>query len=413
MTRGLVVAVTAAMLALAGCGDDGGGGGGGTSPEQGATKDAKKAPTLDAAKGAKGEITMCAGKDTSGALTDAIKRFNADQGPDGVKVKKFELAADATEVRNQFIQRAQAKSPDCDVLQSDIIWTAEFAQQGWIMDLSDYANARKDEFIPSTLSSYDYDGKLWGLPQVTGAGLLYRRSDQVADAPATWQELYEEGAANDGFAYQGAPYEGLTCNFVELSSAAGGTILSEDGKKAEFDSPENLKALELMVDGMKSGGAVKASRTFMEEPARMAFESGKATLHAQLELRLRAGQEGQEDQGRRRGLPAAAVRGRRQGRRAGRQRAGRERVHRQPRGLAAVARLLDLGGDAQARRGRVLAAADDAAALRRPGRRRRRCPTPRSCARRSRTRPRGRSPPSTRRSRRRCSRTSTRRSAAR
>jgi len=278
MTRGLVVAVTAAMLALAGCGDDGGGGGGGSSPEQGATKDAKKAPTLDAAKGAKGEITMCAGKDTSGALTDAIKRFNADQGPDGVKVKKFELAADATEVRNQFIQRAQAKSPDCDVLQSDIIWTAEFAQQGWIMDLSDYANARKDEFIPSTLSSYDYDGKLWGLPQVTGAGLLYRRSDQVADAPATWQELYAEGAKDDGFAYQGAPYEGLTCNFVELSSAAGGTILSEDGKKAEFDSPENLKALKLMVDGMKTGGAVKASRTFMEEPARMAFESGKATF---------------------------------------------------------------------------------------------------------------------------------------
>ena len=278
MTRGLVVAVTAAMLALAGCGDDGCGGGGGSSSEQGATKDAKKAPTLDAAKGAKGEITMCAGKDTSGALTDAIKRFNADQGPDGVKVKKFELAADETEICNQFIQRAQANSHDCDVLQSDIIWTAEFAQQGWIMDLSDYANARKDEFIPSTLSSYDYDGKLWGLPQVTGAGLLYRRTDQVQDAPQTWQQLYEEGAANDGFAYQGAPYEGLTCNFVELSSAAGGTILSEDGKKAEFDSPENLEALQLMVDGMKSGGAVKASRTFMEEPARMAFEAGKATF---------------------------------------------------------------------------------------------------------------------------------------
>jgi multiple sugar transport system substrate-binding protein len=146
------------------------------------------------------------------------------------------------------------------------------------MDLTDYATPRKGEFIPSTLSSFDYDGKLWGLPQVTGAGLLYRRSDQVAEAPATWQELYKEGSANDGFAYQGAPYEGLTCNFVELSSAAGGRILSEDGKKAEFDSPENLKALQLMVDGMKSGGAVKASRTFMEEPARMAFESGRATF---------------------------------------------------------------------------------------------------------------------------------------
>ena len=110
---------------------------------------------------------MCAGKDTSGALTEAIKLFNKAQA-DGLKVVKRELATDATEVRNQFIQRAQAKSDECDVLQSDIIWTAEFAQQGWIMDLSDYATPRKDEFIPSTLSSYDYDGKLWGLPQVTG-----------------------------------------------------------------------------------------------------------------------------------------------------------------------------------------------------------------------------------------------------
>ena len=268
--------VALAALALAGCGDEGGGAG--ESAAQGTTEGAKKAPTLDAAQGAKGTVEMCAGKDTSGALTEAIKLFNKEHEADGLKVVKRELATDATEVRNQFIQRAQAKSDECDVLQSDIIWTAEFAQQDWIMDLSDYANPRKDEFIPSTLSSYDYDGKLWGLPQVTGAGLLYRRTDHVKDAPATWQQLYEEGAANDGFAYQGAPYEGLTCNFVELSSAAGGRILSEDGTKAEFDSPENLKALQLMVDGMKSGGAVKASRTFMEEPARLAFEAGNATF---------------------------------------------------------------------------------------------------------------------------------------
>ena len=276
--RRVAVAVAAGVLALAGCGDDGGGGGAGGSSDQGTTKDAKKAPALDAAQGAKGTVTMCAGKDTSGALTEAIKLFNKEHEADGLKVVKRELATDATEVRNQFIQRAQAKSDECDVLQSDIIWTAEFAQQGWIMDLSDYATPRKDEFIPSTLSSYDYDGKLWGLPQVTGAGLLYRRTDQVKDAPQTWQQLYEEGAANDGLAYQGAPYEGLTCNFVELSSAAGGKILSEDGTKAELDSPENLKALKLMVEGMRSGGAVKASRTFMEEPARIAFESGKATF---------------------------------------------------------------------------------------------------------------------------------------
>jgi multiple sugar transport system substrate-binding protein len=269
----LMVALLAA-LAVAGCGDTESGGGG--SADKGATAGAKKAPALADAKDAKGEVTMCAGKDTSGALTDAIKRFNAAHP--GLTVKKFELAADATEVRNQFIQRAQAKSPECDVLQGDIIWTAEFAQQNWIMDLSDYMADRKSEFIPSTLAPYDYDGKLWGVPQVTGAGLLYRRTDQVSDVPASWQQLYAEGAKHDGMAMQGAPYEGLTCNFIELSSAAGGKILSDDGKEAELDSPENLKALQLMVDARKDGGLVKATTTYMEEPARLAFESGKATF---------------------------------------------------------------------------------------------------------------------------------------
>jgi multiple sugar transport system substrate-binding protein len=276
MRKWTAALLAALMMLVAACGDSDSGGGG--ASEQGLTDGAKKAPTLEEAKGAKGEVTMCAGKDTTGGLTKAIELFNKEHADEGLKVKKFELAADATEVRNQTIQRLQAKSAECDVIQADIIWIAEFAQQKWLLDLTDYMTQRKAEFIPSTLSSFDYDGKLWGAPQVTGAGLLYRRTDQVADAPTSWQQLYEEAAKHDGFAMQGAPYEGLTCNFIELSSAAGGKILSEDGKKAELDSPENLKALELMVDGMKSGALVKATTTYMEEPARLNFEAGKTTF---------------------------------------------------------------------------------------------------------------------------------------
>ena len=157
------VALAALALALAGCGDDGGGGGAASS-DQGATEGAKKAPTLEASKGAKGKVTMCAGKDTSGALTEAIKLFNKQHAADGLKVEILELAADATAVRDQFIQRAQAKSADCDVLQADIIWIAEFAQQQWLMDLSDYAKPRTGEFIDSTISSLRLRRQALGAP---------------------------------------------------------------------------------------------------------------------------------------------------------------------------------------------------------------------------------------------------------
>ena len=52
-----------------------------------------------------------------------------------------------------------------------------------------------------------------------------------------------------------------------------------------------------MVDGIKNGAAPKAVTTYMEEEARRAFEAGRATLHAQLAVRLRARQEEQERAG--------------------------------------------------------------------------------------------------------------------
>ena len=274
--RALVLLLCCAALVGA-CGGDSGDGAQ-PPPEAGSTEGAKPAPTLDEARDATGTVTMCAGKDTSGALTEAIELFNEQYRDQGLQAKKLELEEGADEVRNQFVQRAQAKSADCDLLQADIIWIAEFAQQQWLLDMTDYVSSRKDEFIPSTLAPFHYDGKYWGVPQVTGAGLLYRRTDQVPDAPQSWQELYREAAANDGMAYQGAAYEGLTCNFLELAAAAGGHVLSEDGSKAEFDSPENLKALEFMAEGVKSGAGLRAALTYMEEPARLAFEGGRATF---------------------------------------------------------------------------------------------------------------------------------------
>ncbi len=78
----MVAALTAAMLALAGCGDDGGGGGG-RAPSRARPRTPRRRPRSTPSKGAKGKITMCAGKDTSGALTEAIKRFNKPHAADG------------------------------------------------------------------------------------------------------------------------------------------------------------------------------------------------------------------------------------------------------------------------------------------------------------------------------------------
>ncbi|HEX5782415.1 MAG TPA: ABC transporter substrate-binding protein, partial [Solirubrobacteraceae bacterium] len=261
-----------AMLVLVGCGDDEQAA---PSDETGSTE-GSKVLDVGAMDGAEGDIAFCMGKDTSGNLTAATKAFN-EQFPE-INAKLIEFSTSADEQRAQFVQRQEAKSGECDVFWADVIWTAEFASQKWIYDMTPYIETRKEETIPATLESVDYDGKLWGMPQQTNAAFLFYRTDQVSEPPQTWQEVYATAEEKDGLVYQGAPYEGLTVDFLELAFAAGGQVLSEDGTSAAIDSPENEKALQLMVDGIDDGAAANGVTTYMEEEARRYFESGRATF---------------------------------------------------------------------------------------------------------------------------------------
>jgi multiple sugar transport system substrate-binding protein len=262
---------------VAGCGDEDeeGGAPAGTTEETGTTEGAKVID-VNAMENAEGEVTFCLGKDTSGDKTALAKQFNKENP--GITVKLLEFSTSADEQRAQFVQRQEAKSGECDVFYSDVIWTAEFASQKWIYDMTPYVETREKEVIPATLETVNYDGKFWGMPQQTDAAFLYYRTDQVKEPPATWQETYQVAADNDGIVYQGAPYEGLTCDFLELAYAAGGEVLSEDGTEAVIDSPENVAALQFMVDGVKDGIAARGVTTYMEEESRRYFESGKATF---------------------------------------------------------------------------------------------------------------------------------------
>jgi multiple sugar transport system substrate-binding protein len=245
----------------------------GSSSGSGQTSGAKVLdPKL--ADNAKGTVTYCQGKDTSGNAHYMIDQFNKKYGPN-LKAKLFEFPASADEQRNQFIQRQQAKSGDCDVFSSDVIWTAEFASQKWLYDMTDYMNSRKSEFIQAPIQTVTYDGKIWGQPESSDAPLMYYRTDKIKSAPATWQQLYSQSKGGGGIVYQGAPYEGLTCDFLDILSAAGGHILSSDGSKSAINSPEALKALQFMVDGIKNGDAPKAVTTYMEPESLTAFQTGK------------------------------------------------------------------------------------------------------------------------------------------
>lgn len=261
----------ACVLALGACGgddnDNGGDGGGGGGEAKVAAIDPA------AAKDGSGAVTICAPALTVEAAKAAVKQATGEAS--GLKVDVITLPDAADEQNAQFVRRQRAQSGECDVFESDVVWTAQFAAQEWLYDVTDYVNSRKAEFIPSTLQTASYQDRYYGVPEKTDAGLLYYRTNRVDAAPKTWQQLYSQAKDAGGFVYQGKAYEGLTVNFLEVAYSAGGKVLSDDGKTSEFDSPENLKALQLMVDGIKSGAVPKAVLTFQEGETQEAFDTGK------------------------------------------------------------------------------------------------------------------------------------------
>src|ERR671922_2523388 len=167
--RLMAIAAAIASLAIAGCGDDDddGGGGGGAAADAESVTQAKP----------QGDVTWCIGKDTTGAFTTVVDNFN--KANPGANAKLLELPTAADEQRRLQIQRLRAKSPECDVLGIDTIWTAEYSSQGWIYDLTKVINDRKSDFIKSTIDTAKYNGKYWAVPFNTNAGFLYYRTDEI------------------------------------------------------------------------------------------------------------------------------------------------------------------------------------------------------------------------------------------
>jgi multiple sugar transport system substrate-binding protein len=269
--------LAAAAVVLAGCGDDSSGGG----DSSGA------APKLDG----RGPITFATGKDTSGNMQKLVDKWNTDH-PDE-KVTITELPESADDQRQQMVQNAQVKSDAYTVLNLDVVWTAEFAANRWVVELPK-DEFDLDNFLKPAVDTATYVDKLYAVPVYSDGGLLYYRKDLltkagITEAPKTWTEMSDackkvqalpEGKGIGCYAGQFDKYEGLTCNFSEAVQSAGGVVVGEDGKP-NVNTQEAKDGLNFLVDGVKSGEIPKAAVTYQEEPGRRAFQDGKLIFHRQ------------------------------------------------------------------------------------------------------------------------------------
>jgi multiple sugar transport system substrate-binding protein len=266
--KGLAVAVVATtFFGVAACG-----GGGSSSSSGGSGGDASKGLT------SRGPITYVQGKDNSNVVRPTIAKWNKAHPDEKVTFK--EQTDQADQQHDDLVQHFQAKDANYDVVDVDVVWTAEFAAKGWLQPLKDKTAVDTTGLLPATVKTGTYNGTLYAAPQSSDGGLLYYRKDLVPNAPKTWDEMMSDckvAKKNNMGCYAGqfAKYEGLTVNAAEAINTAGGTIVGKDGATPTVDSPQAVKGLQNLADAYKNGNIPKEAITYQEEQGRIAFESGK------------------------------------------------------------------------------------------------------------------------------------------
>lgn len=244
--------------------------------------------------------TACAGSDPEaaeeGSLVVAMREGDNNVAPLIVEMWNEQnpdfpatletLQGNADQVRQQLSLELDAEGDSFDVVGLDVIWTGEFAENGWIENLDDLRGDAESASLPGPLASGQYQGEQWALPLLVGAGFLYYRTDLLeGDPPQTWDELVETGLqiAEEHdvhpYAAQGASYEGMVVNYLEYLWSAGGDLFNEDQTEVVFgDGDAALRALEFMRDAYERGFYHPGYNTMTEAEARPAFESGEVAF---------------------------------------------------------------------------------------------------------------------------------------
>ncbi|MEF2070860.1 ABC transporter substrate-binding protein [Consotaella aegiceratis] len=233
------------------------------------------------------ELSIVSGA-TGQDIQDLRTQLDAYEKHSGNTVKIVEMPSSTTDQFGQYRLWLSAGNEDIDVYRTDVVWAPQLASH--FVDLTDVAKDIADQNIPSIIESQTVDGKLIALPMFTDAPALYYRTDLLEkygmEPPTTWAELEtdakeileKEGNSNlNGFVFQGAPYEGLTCNGLEwVASFGGGQIVSPDG--------------EITINNEKAAAALNAAKgwigtiapegvlSYKEEEARGVWQTGNAVF---------------------------------------------------------------------------------------------------------------------------------------
>lgn len=211
-----------------------------------------------------------------GAFEDAIKRCN-DEAKGAYKIDYVRLPTDADQQRELVARRLAAEDSDIDIVGMDVIWTAEFAEAGWIKQWKGAdAEKAREGVLEGPLRTAEYQDGLWAAPFTSNTQLLFYDKSKVDAPPETWDEMIDQAAKlKKGIEVQAARYEGYTVWVNSLVNSAGGSLVDEEGNVKI--GPETRKAAQIIRRVAEEAAPAGMSNN-KEDQARLGFESGRSAF---------------------------------------------------------------------------------------------------------------------------------------
>ncbi len=227
---------------------------------------------------------------TSGPDLRKVLIANFEKAYPNIKVQLISAPTNTDTNESQLETQISGGSSSPDVFMGDVIWPAVFGAHGLAVPLSTkFPKSFFSRFAPGLVAGATYQGKVYAAPFFEDQGFLYYRKDLLKKmnlpVPKTWEELKAESLqlqraklVKYGFVWEGADYEGATCDFMEYLTDAGGKVLSSNGKSSALNTPAAVKALTFMRSLVTSGVTPAAITTYQEPQAMNTFDNGQAAF---------------------------------------------------------------------------------------------------------------------------------------
>jgi arabinogalactan oligomer/maltooligosaccharide transport system substrate-binding protein len=265
-TAGVVSALAVALFA-AGCGSE-----------------EPAAPTNTDPKNLTAELTWWDTSDPQNegpAFKELITKFN--QTYPNVKINYQSVPFG--EAQNKFKTAAAANSGAPDILRAEVAWVPEFASLGYLYSLDgSELLADESDFVATPMSSNKFNGKTYGVPQVTDSlALLYNKKvftdAGITAAPKTWAEV--KAAAQTIKTKTGV--DGLFINsggyfLLPFIYGEGGDLVDAGAKKIVVNSDKNVAGIKVAQDLVNSGAAVKPPANDSYGTMMTLFKEGKVAM---------------------------------------------------------------------------------------------------------------------------------------